>query len=214
MTFRITESVRASLMRGALFIAPLGLTIFLAGMAFNFIENSIVGDITAKVVRALLPDGIGGRFVDGHIPGLALIVALTFLGLIGGIASWHFGRIGLKLLDRLFQALPLLRVVYSPLRKVIDTVQSGQSRFQKVVFVEWPNADCKTIAFVTNEIQGEDGEKRYVVFLPMMPNPTSGFVMVVPASKVTETSMTPEDGLQFGLSLGVLTPPSVRLDRI
>ncbi|MBX9572441.1 MAG: DUF502 domain-containing protein [Candidatus Obscuribacterales bacterium] len=215
MSFRITESLRASIMRGALYLAPLGLTIFIIGMGYNFIENSIVGDLTAQFVKAVLPQGaLGGRFPDGRIPGLALAVTLSFLCVIGGIASWHFGRKGLRLLDALFQTLPVLRVIYSPLRKVVETMESGQSRFQKVVFVDWPTPDCQTIAFVTNEFNGKDGAKHYVLFLPMMPNPTSGFVLRMPASKVTETTMTPEEGLQFGISLGVLIPPSVRLDQV
>lgn len=215
MSFRITESVRKSVIRGALFLAPLGLTIFIVGMAFNFIENSMIGDVTARLVSALVPKAVlGERFADGHIPGLALFVTLFVLGVIGGIASWHFGRKGLKLVDGIFQALPLLRVVYSPLRKVVETVESGQSRFQKVVFVEWPTPVCKTLAFVTNEQIAENGEKHYVLFLPMMPNPTSGFVLILPASKVTETTISPEEGLQFGISLGVLAPSSLRFDRI
>ena len=215
MSFRITDSLRASLMRGALFLAPLGLTILIMGMVYNFVENSIVGDLTAGLVKAVLPQGVlGGRFADGRIPGLALTVTVSVLCVIGGLASWHFGRRGLKLVDAIFQAVPVLRVIYSPLRKVVETMESGQSRFQKVVFVDWPTADCQTIAFVTNEFVGKDGTKNYVLFLPMMPNPTSGFVLIRPASKVTESTMTPEEGLQFGISLGVLTPPSVRLDQV
>lgn len=213
---KLSDSVRSSIIRGAMFIAPLWLTIVLAGMGYNLVENSAFGDLVAQVVRWLSPGGfLGGRFADGRVPGLSLLLAFITLGAIGFVASWHFGRQGLKLFDRLFLALPGLRVVYAGVRKVIDTVaESGKNRFQKVVFVSYPTPDTKTVAFVTNEVVCENGEKRYVLFVPMMPNPTSGFVLIMPASKVTETNMTPEEGLQFGISLGVLTPSSVQLDKI
>jgi uncharacterized membrane protein len=148
---------------------------------------------------------------------LSVLFALVLFSAIGLTASWHFGRQGLKLFDGVFLSLPILRSIYSAARKLFDAFgePGGKARFQKVVFVDWPGNGARTIGFVTNELVPENGgEKRYVLFVPCMPNPTGGFVVVVPASKVVETEISPEEGLKFGLTLGVLVPPAMPLDKL
>jgi uncharacterized membrane protein len=71
----------------------------------------------------------------------------------------------------------------------------------------------KTLAFVTNEVTTLEGVKHYIVFVPHMPNPTGGFIVVVPAAQVTETTMRPEEALKMGVSLGVLTPAGFTVDK-
>ena len=213
MALKISERLRASIIRGALFVAPLGLSIFILKFAFNMIESAF-GDATAQILRWVLPASwLQGPFADGHIPGLSLLAVLLVLWLIGAIAAWHFGRLSLGLLDRLLLRLPVVRILYSTLRKLVDAFgePGGKPRFQKVVFVEW--SGTKTIGLVTNEI-AEGDVKRYVIFVPFMPNPTCGVIIVAKDHEVIEAGMSVEDALKFGLSLGVLVPPAVNWERL
>lgn len=213
MALKISERLRASIIRGALFIAPLGLSIFILKFAYNMIESAF-GEATAQIVRWVLPAAwLTGPFAGGNIPGLSLVAVLLVLWLIGAIAAWHFGRLSLGLLDRLLLRLPVVRILYSTLRKLFDAFgePGGKPRFQKVVFVEWSGA--RTIGLVTNEI-AEGDENRYVIFVPFMPNPTCGVIIVSKASEVEEAGMSVEEALKFGLSLGVLAPSTVRWDKV
>lgn len=208
----IVGHLKSLLIRGALFIAPIWLCIFLGDLIYKLCESSL-GAITSQIVRWLLPAGwLSGAFANGHIPGLSLVAAAILFGIIGLIASWSPGQAGLRLIDYLFLAIPGLNMIYAAARKVIDALgEPGKSRFRKVVLVSWPSPEVRTVGFVTNEVAAPDQEKVYWLFVPHMPNPTSGFVLVVRASDVLETDMTPEEGLKLCLSLGVLAPPTVPL---
>lgn len=198
---------RVALIRGALFILPIWLCVFVVGIVYNLCE-SWLGGLTAAVVSWLVPaDWLPGFAANGHIPGLSMLVAFALLSVIGAVASWQIGRQGLRMFDLLFLAIPGVSTVYSAARKMIDAIgEPGQSRFKKVVLIDWPGPGIKTLGFVTNETETPDGVKQYFVFVPTMPNPTSGFVVVVPVSEAIETTMRPEEALKLCMSLGVLAP--------
>lgn len=217
MTTLIAEKLRAAIIRGALFLAPLILSIAVLSFAYNLVDTAF-GGVADELLRRLLPASwLKGPLAEGHIPGVSLILALLLLAGTGALAAFRHGQSGLNFVDRLLHKTPVLRLVYSSARNVVDSFgeQGGESRFRKVVFLDW-TPGLKTMGFVTNEIApAHEGDvKRYVVYVPMMPNPTSGVVVVVPTSSVVETDMRVDDALKFGLSLGVLTPPTMNWERI
>ncbi|MBY0359878.1 MAG: DUF502 domain-containing protein [Candidatus Obscuribacterales bacterium] len=204
------KSMRNFLIRGVLFIAPVWLCVFLVKLLYGVCEN-MLGGITAQFVRWFVPVDWLGPFANGHIPGLSMLTAAVMLALIGFAGSWAIGKAGLRLIDFLFMSIPGLNTVYSAARKVIDALaEPGQSRFQKVVLVEGPMMPgLQTIAFVTNEVVADNGERYYWVFIPHMPNPTSGYVFMVESRYIRETTLTTEQGLKICMSLGVLAPPTI-----
>lgn len=210
----VFAKMRSCLIRGALFLLPIWLCAFVIGIVYSLCE-AWLGGLTSALVRLVVPsDWLTGMFANGHIPGLSLVTAFLLLYALGAIASWQIGRQGLRLVDWLFLAIPGVKTVYSAARKVIDAIgEPGKSRFQKVVLVEFVPG-IKTLGFVTNETLAPGGEKYYVIFIPHMPNPTGGFVVVMPAAKVVETDMRPDEGLKMGVSLGVLLPPGLPLDKL
>lgn len=205
--------VRGCLIRGALFLLPIWLCAFVVSIVYSLCE-AWLGGLTSAIVRWLVPgDWLPGMFSNGHIPGLSMVTAFVLLYVLGAVASWKFGRQGLRVVDWLFLTIPGVKTVYAAARKVIDAIgEPGKSRFQKVVLVEFVPG-IKTLGFVTNETVSPAGEKFYVLFIPHMPNPTGGFVVVVPAANVIETDMRPDEGLKMGVSLGVLLPPGLPLDK-
>lgn len=203
--------IRAALIRGALFVLPIWLCIFVVGIVYNLCETYL-GGLTAAIVSWLVPsDWLPGFAANGHVPGLSMVTAFLLLYVLGAVASWQIGRQGLRMFDLLFLAIPGVSTVYSAARKMIDAIGDGQSRFKKVVLIDWPGPGIKTLGFVTNETQTDDGNKAYFVFVPTMPNPTSGFVVVANVADVIETDMRPEEALKLCMSLGVLAPPVLPL---
>ena len=210
------SKLRLWMIRGALFLLPIWLSVFIVGLAYQLSETWL-GGITRSIVHWVLPTSVyAGWFPDGNIPGLSLLAGLLLLASVGAVASWHIGRQGLRIIDYLFLSIPGISSIYSSVRKMVDSIgDPGQSRFQKVVLVEWPNKGVHAVGFVTNELSpNANGERRYMVFIPHMPNPTSGFVLMVNEKNTVETDMTPDEGLKYCLSLGVLTPPSVPLEKL
>jgi uncharacterized membrane protein len=209
-SWSLFKRFRESLLRGVLFIIPVWLTLFVVGLLYSLCETWL-GAFTEQVVRWVLPTAWLEFFniADGHIPGLSLVMALFLLAAVGMLASWHVGRQGLRLIDHVFLAIPGLGTIYSSARKIIDAVgEPGQQRFQKVVLIGWPTATCKVVGFVTNEVTDKTtGKKQYFVFVPTVPNPTAGFVVLADADDVIVTDYTPEDGLKLAMSLGVIAPP-------
>lgn len=212
----VIASLRGWLTRGVLFAIPVWLCVVLVKFAYDLSETWL-GAITRDAVRWLLPASWYQQwFPSGDIPGLSLFAAVILLTAVGAFASWHIGRQGLRIIDYLFLSTPGIRSVYSSLRKMVEAIgEPGKSRFQKVVFIDWPGKGVRTVGFVTNELQAPgSGKKQYVVFIPHTPNPTSGFVVLADADHITETEMTPEEGLRYCLSLGVLTPSAMPADQL
>lgn len=212
----LLSKLRLCMIPGALFLLPIWLSVFIVGLLYS-LSQTWLGGLTQSLVLWVLPKSIyAGWFPDGNIPGLSLLTGLLLLALTGAIASWHIGRQGLRIIDYLFLSIPGISSIYSSVRKMVDSIgEPGKSRFQKVVFVEWPGKGVRTVGFVTNELKPDaNGDKRYMVFIPHMPNPTSGFVVMVNEKSTVETDMTPDEGLKYCLSLGVLAPPSVPLDKL
>lgn len=203
------KRVRTWLMRGALFVIPIWLTLFVVGIFYGLCETWL-GGTTDQLVRWFVPTNVLHWLgsVDGHIPGLSLLTALVLLAALGILASWHVGQRGLRLIDHVFLAIPGLKTIYSSARQIIDAVgDPSQSRFRKVVLVTWPTPATKTIGFVTTELlEPVTGKRQYYVFIPTVPNPTGGFLVIVDEKDVTLTDYTPEEGLRLAISLGVSAP--------
>lgn len=205
------KHLRDFMVRGALFLIPIWVTLVIVQIVYGLCETWF-GAATAQVVSLVFPQSwlqaIGAT--DGHIPGLSVLTALALLAVLGAIGSWHVGQRGLRLLDHLFLAIPGIKTVYATVRSMLDAVgEPGKSRFQKVVFLDWAGPKTRTLGFVTNEVTDTAGKRFYYVFVPTVPNPTAGFVMLVAEEDVVVTDFTPEQGLKLAMSLGVIAPGGV-----
>ena len=203
-------TLRRCIIRGVLFVIPIWLTVTVVHFIYGLTETWL-GAITDQIVRWLLPQSwLTGVFAGGHIPGLSLVTLVAVLAGLGFIAAWPVGRQGLRLIDYVFLAIPGVRTLYSAVRKMIDTLgDPKQSRFKKVVIIKWAGMD--TVGFVTGTSVCEtSGRKLAWVFVPHTPNPTSGFVVLVPEDETVETGVDPADGIKLVMSLGMLAPASIK----
>ncbi|MEO0050152.1 MAG: DUF502 domain-containing protein, partial [candidate division WOR-3 bacterium] len=109
-------------------------------------------------------------------------------------------------LDRLMQQLPLVRSIYTSARQLTEAVFIKRSSLRKTVIVQYPRKGMFAIGFITSEepLELADHRKAYLVFFPTAPNPTSGWLAIVPEEDITETSLSIEDGLKFVVSGGLV----------
>jgi len=141
----------------------------------------------------------------------ALALAVLLVGLVGSLARYYFGKKLIELVDLALLRVPLLNKIYSTLKQVNAAFSpSSKSSFKQVVLVEFPRAGQYSVGFLTGEdhkeVQKKTKEHVFSVFVPTTPNPTSGFLVLVPESEITKLDMSVADGIKFIISLGAIAP--------
>jgi uncharacterized membrane protein len=144
---------------------------------------------------------------------VALLVAIFLIGVVGLLARNYFGRKMIEWVDSALLRIPLLNKIYSATKQVNDAFStSNKSAFRTVVLVQFPHAEVWSIAFITSEqqleVETKIGQKVVCVFVPATPNPTSGFLLMVPESKVIKLDMSVPDAIKYVISLGAILPGS------
>jgi uncharacterized membrane protein len=148
---------------------------------------------------------------------MGLVIALIFLVLIGAIARSVLGQMLVKMGESMLSRIPIMRGLYGAFKQIFHTMLTNTSEaFRKVVLVEFPRRDAWTLGFVTGTTMGEAEEKlnkpTVNVFVPTTPNPTSGFLLIVPQSDLLMLDMTVEQGIKMVVSGGIITPPAKKPD--
>ncbi len=146
-----------------------------------------------------------------YIPGLGVILTFIVLFLTGLLAANFVGRAFVGGWERLMDRIPVVRGIYSAAKNFAEIVFSDSSRaFKKVLLVEYPRKGIYSLAFQTStdlgEVQGRTGEDVVGCFVPTTPNPTSGFIIIVPTKDVTVLDMEVDEALKMIISLGVVVP--------
>jgi uncharacterized membrane protein len=139
----------------------------------------------------------------------ALSAGALFLGvyLLGELAANFVGRRILGVAESVVLRVPLVKVVYSASKQVAAAFERREARaFKSVVFVEFPRPGMRSVAFVTGEMSDASGAAWTTVFVPTTPNPTTGFLQLVPSDELVQTGYSVEDGIKMVMSLGVLIP--------
>lgn len=191
-------------MRGAVFLGAPLLTIWL----INFLAktaDSFVGTFVRAVAGLFFSDAtMKSETVMLLLPYLSLVVAILVAAFFGMVASFHYGKRGLRLIDGLILWIPGINRIYRTVRNVLDMIggqEDGAPRFSRTV---WLNTDGRVeLAFVSNE-KVVDGVKLLTVFVPIQaPNPLGGRIYHdVPEVQTTPSGLTVEQSLQFVISLG------------
>lgn len=206
--------IRRYLISGLLAWVPLGVTILIVKFFASYLSG-----VVGLLPMAWQPD----HLIGFHIPGLSaiigIIIVVVVLFLTGLIASNFFGRYLFAFGDDLFEHIPLVRYIYSTVKQISDTMFSEKSKaFRKVILVRYPQKDTWSLAFLTSDNLGEvavKAPKRLIsVFIPTTPNPTSGFLILVPPEDVIELEMTVDEAFKMIVSLGVVAPLYPRMTQV
>ena len=199
--------LRNAFFSGVILVAPLCLTVWVFSKIIDF-----VGGTFKPLFLVFVPYGLRDRpGLDAVWSILATLIVMALVTLLGYVSRYVFGKFFFSIGDRFIQSIPGVNAVYNTVRQIVNTF-SSQSRhmFNKVVLVEFPRKGSWTIGFLTNTVQGEaqskSGEDVWTIFVPTTPNPTSGFLLMIPRSEVIELDMAVGDGMKMIISGGAVTP--------
>ncbi len=200
----VRHFLKTNLLAGLFALLPVVVTIWFVRLVLGWIDQ-----ILLLLPRAWRPE----TFLPFPVPGLGLIFLIPILLITGMMVRHYLGRQLLRLWDGLITRVPLANKVYFAVKQLVDTLAHGPAKdFQRVVLVEYPRRGVYAIAFVTGvasgEVQEQTKEQVLNVFLPTTPNPTSGFLLLVPETEVIPLTMTVEDAFKLIMSGGIITPPS------
>ena len=142
---------------------------------------------------------------------VALLLAVLLISMAGGLARNYFGKKMIEWMDHAMMHVPFLNKIYSATKQVNEAfTTSKKGSFKTVVLVEFPREGMHSIGFLTNEqhneVQQKARGKSVCVFVPTTPNPTSGFLILVPEEKVIKLNMSVAEGIKYIVSLGSIFP--------
>jgi uncharacterized membrane protein len=215
MSSRVFAHIRGRLVRGVILLLPLLVTVWLLGLLFNLINTNV-----APLVRRLLEWGripaTENWLAPVAIPVVSLLLTALAIYLLGLVAGNLAGRRLLTLVESWILRIPLVKGIYGSARQLLDAFgASGTRAFSKVVLLEYPRAGLWTLGFVTTEVvhmikhRGENAVPTVPVFLPTTPNPTSGWMILVPTSDLRELDISIEDAIKLVVSGGIVAPKDI-----
>ena len=200
--------LRNAFFSGVILVAPLWLTI----LVFSKIVD-LVGGTFRPLFFVFVPNRLRDRpSLETVWDILATLIVVTLVTLLGYVSRYVFGKFFFSMGDRFIQNIPGVSAVYNTVRQIVNTFSSkSRHMFNKVVLVEFPRKGCWTIGFLTNTVQAEaqvkTNEEVWSVFVPTTPNPTGGFLLMLPRSSIVELDMPVGEGMKMIISGGAIVPP-------
>ncbi|TWI10627.1 DUF502 domain-containing protein [Aerolutibacter ruishenii] len=142
--------------------------------------------------------------------GIALLATLAVILLAGAMARRVFGQRLLRWLESLIQRVPFANIIYGSARQLLDILQTKPDGTQRVVLIDFPHTEMKSIGFVTRVLREHGtGRELAAVYVPTTPNPTSGYLEIVPVEKITPTDWTVDQAMSFIISGGAVSPETI-----
>lgn len=201
---KIAAAIRKYLLAGLLIWLPIWVTFVVIRFIVDLLDQTI----------ALLPKQYQPSTLLGfHLPGFGVILTLIILFLTGLFVTNLIGNKLVKAWDSIVHRIPLVRGIYIATQQVVHALLNPTSKsFKKVLLIQWPRKGVWSVAFLTgDDIEGNIGEHddMMTVFVPTTPNPTSGFLAMVPRKDTVELNIPIEAALKMVISLGVVAPDDV-----
>jgi len=202
------KQARANFFAGLALVLPSVVTVAVLIWIFHNVSNltdTLLFFLPGKWTHQPLANGELGP-IHWYWSLVALAIAIILVCLIGRYGRNYIGRKTMEWLDHTIMRVPLMNKIYSTVKQVNASFSSNKSSFKQVVLVTFPHPRSRSVGFVTGEQQGLGPEKLISVFIPTTPNPTSGFLVMVPESEIVKLEMSVADGIKFIISLGALLP--------
>jgi uncharacterized membrane protein len=195
---------RNAFFSGLLLLAPLMITV----SAFIWIIGAVGGNVR-PLFDHFLPERL--REIPFLWDVLATVLVVVLVTLLGFVSHYVFGKFFLQVGEKFIQSIPGVSVVYNTVKQIVDTFSTqNRNHLNKVVLIEYPRKGVWTLGFLTSKMQTEAqmkiGENIWTVFVPTSPNPTSGFLLMLPQADVIELEMSVADGMKMIISGGAYTP--------
>ena len=208
------RSIRTAFITGLLILLPLGVTAFTVGFVLDRIGNpasELFFRFIDTNIRELPTIGISLQIVS-------LLIVVSIITILGYFSRIFIGQLLFNFFERILGKVPLINLIYNTVKQIVDTfTQQQKAVFQEVVLIEYPRKGVYAIGFLTNRAKGEiqalTGEELVNVFVPTTPNPTSGFLLMLPKESVVSMQMSISDGMKLIISGGAVVPPYDPNDR-
>lgn len=204
---RVFKTIRSNIFVGLILVTPIVVTAFVVNWLFTFITNRIL---------ILLPKHLRDSDSELLWRFVALLIVVALMFLIGLLVRNILGKRIYKLGDTLVSRIPLVNRIYITIRQIITSLfQQRKTLFQQAVLVEYPRKGVYTVGFVTSILpenhrsqikSAMPGEECIAVFIPTTPNPTSGWLAIVPRSATQLMNMTSGEAMQLIMSGGAVYP--------
>jgi uncharacterized membrane protein len=203
----LLASLRANFLTGMVVVAPVFLTAYLIWWFVGLVDSWVL---------PLVPERYQPQpYLGINVKGYGVIIFLVFTVFVGALAKGFIGRAILNRAESMVDRMPVVRSIYNGLKQILETVLSQSSAsFEHACLIEYPRRGIWAVAFISTATKGEvlnklPGEEKYLsVFLPTTPNPTSGFLLFVPADDVIILDMDVENAAKLIISAGLVTPPT------
>lgn len=201
------RSIRNAFLTGIVVALPLGVTI----IVISFLLVRLGNPASQFFFWYLDSDWRSLPAIKLLLETVSVLVVFLLITLLGYGSKFFFGRLLLSGLERLLDQVPFINTVYRTVKQIVDTFsQQKKAVFQEVVLIEYPRKHCYVIGFLTSSAKGEPqqvtGQHIVNVFVPTTPNPTSGFLLMLPDEDVTRLKMTISEGMKLVISGGAVVP--------
>lgn len=221
----VRHLLRARITAGLIVILPIWITYLLVRFLFELMRDASLWAVetylttgwgNAFVARwAVSPEAIKQKGLDAFDwPGqwiigvFCVLLTVFFLYCVGVLTANFIGKRVIAGVEVLLDRVPLVKTVYRATKQILASVAGDQAKnFQRVVLVPYPNRETKSIGFVTSmRVDSRTGEELCAVFMPCTPNPTTGFVFVLPRSELVDLDWTVEEAFSMIMSGGAIFP--------
>ena len=190
----IFAKIRNNFIAGIVVLIPIGITLYLT---LFFIR--VTGNIIPKELNP-------NNYLPFNIPGVEILIALFFITLIGWLSLSFLGKKFFELFNRILKKIPILRTIYSAIGQMTESFTKTDNKQKSVVLLEYPRKGVWAVGFATKEntgiIKEKVKEELVNVFVPTTPNPTSGFLLMVPKKDLIYLDVTFEQASKFIVSAG------------
>jgi uncharacterized membrane protein len=214
----ILTGLRNNFIAGLVVIAPIGLTLWLIWTVVGWVDSFVWPFVPDAYQPEQLLNRILGRmpmddnWKEVNVRGIGVVIFLVFTMLVGWMGKGLIGRSFLRWGEGLVARMPVVRSIYNAVKQIAETVfAQSETSFDKACMIEYPRKGIWAIGFISTATKGELLDKANTgpmtsVFLPTTPNPTSGFLLLVPTKDIIELDMSVEDAAKLVISAGLVYP--------
>ena len=190
----VFSKIRNNFIAGIVVLIPIGITLYLTLFLIR-----ISGKIIPKEINP-------NNYLPFNIPGVEIVIALIIITFIGWLSLSFLGKKFFELFNNILKKIPILRTIYSAIGQMTETFTKSDNKQKSVVLLEYPRKGIWAVGFATRENEGliknKIGEKIINVFVPTTPNPTSGFLLMIPKKDLIYLNVTFEQASKFIVSAG------------
>lgn len=201
---------------GILTVLPIWLTFIVFGFVLtglDYVSAPWVGVVLAPLANAM-PHAFGWLDSATLQRVIAVLLTLVLILAIGWVSNRVVGQRLLSWFESLLARIPLAQTVYGSAKQLLEALRTKPDGTRRVVLIDFPSPEMKTIGLVTRTMRDANtGEELAAVYVPTTPNPTSGYLEIVPVSKLTPTDWTVDQAMAFVISGGAKAPPTIPFHR-